>query len=69
MEIISEKPIFTRLLTPNEVASFLGISRSFIYYLIQTGKIPTIRIGRICRICPQDLTVFIENNRNSSLGH
>jgi excisionase family DNA binding protein len=52
----------TRLLKPAEIASLLNISRSFAYYLLQTGAIPAVRLGKACRVRPQDLTEFIENN-------
>jgi excisionase family DNA binding protein len=51
-----------RLLKPNEVADLLNISRSFAYHLLQTEAIPVIRLGKACRVRPQDLTEYIENN-------
>jgi excisionase family DNA binding protein len=33
-----------------EVAKFLGISRSLVYRLIDSGALPTVRIGRSRRI-------------------
>ncbi|MFH0782566.1 MAG: helix-turn-helix domain-containing protein [Pseudomonadota bacterium] len=51
-----------RLLKPAEVASLLSISRSFAYQLLQTGVIPVVRIGKACRVRPQDLEVYIEKN-------
>ena len=51
-----------RLLKPVEVATMLGISRSFAYQLLQTGVIPVVRIGTACRVRPQDLETYIEQN-------
>ena len=34
----------------SESAKFLGISRSFVYRLINSGVLPTVRIGRSRRI-------------------
>jgi excisionase family DNA binding protein len=51
-----------RLLKPSDVARLLNISRSFAYHLLQTGAIPTVRLGKACRVRPQDLQVFIEQN-------
>jgi excisionase family DNA binding protein len=51
-----------RLLKAEEVAIFLGISRSFAYRLLQSGVIPVVRIGTACRVRPQDLAEYIENN-------
>jgi excisionase family DNA binding protein len=53
----------TRLLRPNEIAALLNISRSFTYHLLQTGAIPVVRLGKSCRVKPQDLAEYIERNR------
>jgi excisionase family DNA binding protein len=52
----------TRLLKADEVAALLTISRSFAYQLMQSGQIPTVRLGRSCRVRPQDLAEYLENN-------
>ncbi len=52
----------TRLLKANEIAALLNISRSFAYQLLKTGEIPVIRLGKACRVRPQDLAEYIENN-------
>ena len=51
-----------RLLKPNEVATLLSVSRSFAYQLLQTGAIPVVRLGRACRVRPQDLETYIQQN-------
>jgi excisionase family DNA binding protein len=51
-----------RLLKPMDVASLLGISRSFSYQLLQTGAIPCVRIGKALRVRPQDLETYIKQN-------
>ena len=56
-----------RLLKPMEVASLLSISRSFAYQLLQTGTIPVVRIGKACRVRPQDLETYIEQNIHGHL--
>lgn len=63
--IPSVKPVTTnlmQLLRPEEAAQVLRISRSLIYQLLRTGEIPVVRIGRACRIRPQDIEVFINLN-------
>ena len=35
-----------QLLKPNDVAIALNVSRSFAYFLIRTGQIPSVRIGQ-----------------------
>lgn len=51
-----------KLLRAEEVAQLLDISRSFAYNLIRTGEIPYVRLGKSCRVRPQDLADFIEKN-------
>jgi excisionase family DNA binding protein len=51
-----------KLLKPEEVANLLTISRSFAYRLMQSGQLPTIRLGRSCRVRPQDLAEYLEAN-------
>ena len=50
------EPIFT---VP-EVAGYLKVSKAKIYYLIQQGKIPYIRIGRNVRIRRCDLEDWLD---------
>ncbi|MDO9545978.1 MAG: helix-turn-helix domain-containing protein [Pelolinea sp.] len=52
-----------QLLKASEVARILNISRSLVYNLIQTGKIPHIRISQSVRVRQDDLNKFIEGNR------
>ena len=59
--------ILPRLLTAPEVAMTLSVSRSFAYALIQTGQIPSVRLGRSVRVRPQDLEKFIESNTSNPL--
>lgn len=54
--------IFDILLTGNDVARILNVSRSFAYILMRRGEIPTVRIGRSVRVRPGDLERFIEAN-------
>ena len=49
-----------RLLTADEVAEILNVSKSFAYQLMQRGDgIPVVRIGRVVRCRRQDLETFI----------
>ncbi len=41
------------LLTPTEAADVLGIGRSKVYELLQTGQLHSVRIGT-CRRIPAD---------------
>ena len=59
----TECPVLgNRLLNPEEVAKHLGISRSFAYQLLHTGAIPTVRLGKVRRVRPQDLETYIQKN-------
>ena len=51
-----------RLLTGNEVAQKLNISRSFAFLLMKQGTIPTVRLGRLVRVRPADLDKFIKQS-------
>jgi excisionase family DNA binding protein len=55
-----------RLLKASEVARILNISRSLVYRLIHTGKIPYIRINQAVRVHHDDLNKFIEGNRTEA---
>jgi excisionase family DNA binding protein len=51
-----------RLLTADEVAQILNVSKSFAYQLMQQGDgIPVVRLGRAVRCRPQDLDAYIES--------
>lgn len=56
-----------KLLSANDVAQLLNISRSLVYQLIQHGKIPVVQINSVYRIRPEDLELYIQNNLSSPL--
>jgi excisionase family DNA binding protein len=58
----NNKPRTNRLLKAEEVPEILNISRSFAYLLMQSGQIPTVRLGKACRVRPEDLVDYIEKN-------
>lgn len=57
-----ELPKFEKLLKGAEVASLLGVSKSFVYLLMQSGEIPTVRLRHAVRVRPKDLADYIEKN-------
>jgi excisionase family DNA binding protein len=57
-----DTPKIEKLLKGIEVARLLNVSRSFAYLLMQTGHIPTVRLGRSIRVRPQDLIEYIDEN-------
>jgi excisionase family DNA binding protein len=60
--------ISNRLLKANEVAQILGISRSQVYKLMDSGVIPVIRFGKIVRVDPGELEAFILDHSNKLGG-
>jgi excisionase family DNA binding protein len=56
-------PASTKLLTINEVADHLGISRSKVYQLVSRGDIKSLAIGRNRRVSPAALAEFINTPR------
>ena len=51
-----------KLLKAPQVAEILNISRAMAYRLIQTGKIRSVQIGAACRVRPEDLEQYIQDN-------
>ncbi len=51
------------LLTPIEAATALGIGRSKLHELLQTGQLPSVRIGTCRRVPAEALHKFLLNLR------
>jgi excisionase family DNA binding protein len=49
------------LMTPGEVARFLGLGRTRTYELLSAGIIPCVRIGRLRRVRRTDVDRFVES--------
>jgi len=47
------------LLRPREVAEALGMSLRKTYDLIRAGEIPSLKIGDVVRVRPEDLRTWI----------
>lgn len=45
----------SKVYTIQEACEELRVSRSFFYTLLRTGRIPTLRFGRLVRITAEDL--------------
>ena len=52
-----------RLLSLNEAATLLGVSKASIRRLMWSGKLPSVRILRRIRIDIRDLDQFIERSK------
>ena len=48
-----------RLLTVNEVADRLRVSRMTVYRLIKTGEMPAFRVGRGYRLREEDIHSYL----------
>ena len=47
-----------------EVARYLKLSKSKVYYMVQTGEMPHLKIGRNVRIRETELKMWIEKYLN-----
>ena len=54
-----------KLMTVNEVAFQLSISKSKVYELLKSGSIQAVMIGRSRRVFPADLDRYIEKCKKS----
>lgn len=56
-----------KLLTANDIANRLSISKRQAFVLMQEGALPAIHIGRNVRVEEMDLEAFIERNKSNKL--
>ena len=54
------------LLTPTEAAQDLGIGRSKVYELVQTGQLTSVHIGA-CRRDPADVNRIMDEHRGITI--
>jgi excisionase family DNA binding protein len=52
------------LLSVKDLARVLNCGRTTAWTLIHTRQVPSIRIGRLVRISPEDLDAYIRKNRS-----
>jgi excisionase family DNA binding protein len=65
-QAISTGPSIDRLLTPEDVASLLGVPRSWIYErtrLRSTDRLPGFRLGKYWRFRRADVLAWVEARR------
>jgi excisionase family DNA binding protein len=48
------------MMSPEELAQFLGLGRTYTYQLLKSKAIPSARIGRLRRIRRADAERFVE---------
>jgi len=65
-----ERPIRARvvLLTVREVAERLGCGRTFVYELISTGELETVKLGRLRRVPVAAVDALVERHKASAHG-
>lgn len=61
----SETKSSESLYTPEEAASVLGKSRTFIYDEINAGRLRSVKVGRSRRIVASDLSDYIRGRRSA----
>lgn len=52
----------TKLITVEEVAKQLGVSRTTVYEVMDRGELPYVKIGRSRRVSQQAINSYIEAN-------
>ena len=45
-----DNPVVKLLLTPDEAATALGIKRTFLYHLLTSGQLYSVKVGRTRRV-------------------
>jgi len=61
-----KKQVEPLVLTPEEVAEMLSVSKFTIYRLIEQGDIPSVCIGRLRRVRKVDLEHWIEEHLSTA---
>lgn len=59
---------FNELMTVDEVAAFLRISRDRTYQLVRCGAIHSFRVGRLIRVRQEDVVAFMTEMATESAG-
>ncbi len=57
-----------RLLTPDEAATWLNLSRAKVYEMLRSGEIPSITVGRARRIPRAGLEAWLDERLASEGG-
>jgi excisionase family DNA binding protein len=55
------------LLTIDETAAVLGISRRQVYTLLERRELPHVRVGERTRFLPADLRAYLEQHREGEV--
>jgi excisionase family DNA binding protein len=60
-----EAPAIERLMTADEVAAALGVSRKFVYARAAEGALPSYKLGARYRFRPADVRAFLQASLES----
>lgn len=68
-DLITANTIFCtkEVLTSNEAAQYMGISKSYLYKLTMSGKVPHFKpMGKMCYFNRHELEQWLQSNRVST---
>lgn len=58
-----------RMLTPEQVAEKLQITAGTVYVWLRSGRIRGVKLGRLWRIRPADLSAFLDHQARQEQSH
>jgi len=56
------------LLTADDVAGLLGVSKGWIYGEVRAGRIPHVKLGRCTRFREESIDLWISENERATMG-
>jgi excisionase family DNA binding protein len=56
------------LMTPEQVAAYLGCGRTYAYELLRTGEIPSLKVGRLRRVRREDVSEYVRKRLDEQCG-
>jgi excisionase family DNA binding protein len=56
-----------KLLTPDQVADFLAVSRKTVYRIIKAGKLEAVNVESILRIPEESLKAYVNRNKKANI--
>jgi len=68
MEQTKEKKDSAQIMTVEEVAAFLKLSKITVYKLVKKGQIPGFRVGNSWRFRKEDIYEIISKQRSENSG-
>jgi len=54
-------PSVLRMVSVEQAAKIIGISRSYMYQLVNAEAVKSVKVGRLIKIRTSDLEVFVNN--------